>query len=36
MDVNNEDETRDPFYEVKGLVTLEDIMGDPRADQMNG
>ena len=26
MDVNNEDETRDPFYEVKGLVTLEDII----------
>jgi metal transporter CNNM len=26
MDVNNEDEARDPFYEVQGLVTLEDII----------
>ena len=26
MDVNNEDEARDPYYEVKGLVTLEDII----------
>eukprot|EP00536_Pseudo-nitzschia_multiseries_P005578 jgi/Psemu1/254626/estExt_Genewise1Plus.C_1070002 len=25
-DVNNEDESQDPFYEVKGIITLEDIV----------
>lgn len=25
-DVNNEDETQDPFYEIKGIITLEDII----------
>eukprot|EP00531_Pseudo-nitzschia_arenysensis_P009175 CAMPEP_0116145954 /NCGR_PEP_ID=MMETSP0329-20121206/16900_1 /TAXON_ID=697910 /ORGANISM="Pseudo-nitzschia arenysensis, Strain B593" /LENGTH=731 /DNA_ID=CAMNT_0003641657 /DNA_START=184 /DNA_END=2379 /DNA_ORIENTATION=- len=25
-DVNNKDETQDPFYEVKGIITLEDIV----------
>lgn len=25
-DVNNEDTSRDPFYEIKGIVTLEDII----------
>ena len=25
-DVNNEDDTQDPFYEIKGIVTLEDII----------
>lgn len=25
-DVNNEDSTKDPFYEVKGIITLEDII----------
>uniref|UniRef100_A0A7S3LGG6 CNNM transmembrane domain-containing protein n=1 Tax=Amphora coffeiformis TaxID=265554 RepID=A0A7S3LGG6_9STRA len=26
QDVNNEDESKDPFYEVKGIITLEDII----------
>lgn len=25
-DVNNEDESKDPFYEVKGIITLEDVI----------
>ena len=25
-DVNNEDDTQDPFYEIKGIITLEDII----------
>lgn len=25
-DVNNEDESQDPFYEIKGIITLEDII----------
>jgi metal transporter CNNM len=25
-DVNTEDKTQDPFYEVKGIITLEDII----------
>ena len=25
-DVNNADETQDPFYEIKGIITLEDII----------
>jgi metal transporter CNNM len=25
-DVNNVDETQDPYYELKGLITLEDII----------
>merc|ERR1711933_526004 len=25
-DVNNEDENQDPFYEIKGIITLEDII----------
>ena len=25
-DVNNEDEAQDPFYEIKGIITLEDII----------
>mmetsp|Transcript_111504 Transcript_111504/g.156532 ORF Transcript_111504/g.156532 Transcript_111504/m.156532 type:complete len:401 (+) Transcript_111504:80-1282(+) len=36
-DVNNEDETQDPFYEVKGIITLEDIiekiLGDSITDE---
>lgn len=25
-DVNNDDDTQDPFYEIKGIITLEDII----------
>jgi metal transporter CNNM len=25
-DVNNDDKTQDPFYELKGIITLEDII----------
>ena len=36
-DVNNEDETQDPFYEIKGIITLEDIIeiiiGDDIVDE---
>eukprot|EP00934_Nitzschia_sp_Nitz4_P000666 Nitzschia sp. Nitz4//scaffold112_size70979//48852//51327//NITZ4_005908-RA/size70979-augustus-gene-0.87-mRNA-1//1//CDS//3329533283//666//frame0 len=36
-DVNNTDETQDPFYEIKGIITLEDIIekiiGDSIVDE---
>mmetsp|Transcript_17743 Transcript_17743/g.25045 ORF Transcript_17743/g.25045 Transcript_17743/m.25045 type:complete len:835 (-) Transcript_17743:264-2768(-) len=36
-DVNNNDETQDPFYEIKGIITLEDIIeiiiGDEIVDE---
>mmetsp|Transcript_20926 Transcript_20926/g.45562 ORF Transcript_20926/g.45562 Transcript_20926/m.45562 type:complete len:771 (-) Transcript_20926:2372-4684(-) len=36
-DVNNEDESQDPFYEIKGIITLEDIVeriiGDSIVDE---
>lgn len=25
-DVNNDDKAQDPFYELKGIITLEDII----------
>eukprot|EP00542_Grammatophora_oceanica_P012062 CAMPEP_0194030466 /NCGR_PEP_ID=MMETSP0009_2-20130614/3936_1 /TAXON_ID=210454 /ORGANISM="Grammatophora oceanica, Strain CCMP 410" /LENGTH=737 /DNA_ID=CAMNT_0038670413 /DNA_START=215 /DNA_END=2429 /DNA_ORIENTATION=- len=33
-DVNNVDETQDPFYEIKGIVTLEDVIEEIIGDEI--